>query len=73
MASHRPGSITHEDHKTVHGRGTEPVKTMSKPESDGSTMPTVAKLQNGYADLGKSPVATGPVIARPTGGLMRAR
>lgn len=73
MASHRHGSITHEDHKVVHGRGSEPTEVMSEPESAGSTMPTVAKLQNGYADLGKPPLATGPVTARPTGGIMRAR
>jgi hypothetical protein len=73
MRAHQTGSVSHEDHKTVHGRGTEPVKTMSKSESAGSTMPTVAKLQNGYADLGKPPVEAGPVTARPTSGMMRAR
>jgi hypothetical protein len=74
MAAHRHGSISKDDASVVHGRGTEPVKTMSKPESAGSTMPqpVVAKLHRGYAEMGQE-VTTGPVTAHPTGEIMRAK
>jgi hypothetical protein len=70
MRAHQTGSVSREDHKAVHDSASTAV---GNPESKGSLMPPVAKLQNGYADLGKPAIETGPVIARPTGGMMRAR
>jgi hypothetical protein len=68
MRAHQTGSVSDRDHKVVHGRGSEPKVVMSKPEAAGSTMPTVAKLSHGYADLGKDISTGGPVVARPNPG-----
>lgn len=74
MAAHRHGSISKDDANAVHGRGSEPQVQMSKPESSGSTMPQTAVLKAGYVENSEvtSPVQQ-PVIARPSGGLMRSR
>jgi hypothetical protein len=74
MAAHRHGSISKDDANAVHGRDTEPQIQMSKPESSGSSMPQTAVLKSGYVENSEvtGPVQQ-PVIARPSGGLIRSR